>query len=414
MRIAFIVSKFPALSQTFILNQITGLIDRGHRVDIFAVQSDNNPKIHPDVTQYNLLNHTYYFRELPSGTLRRYIEITGLIIKYFYKKPRSLLKTWRLSRRGKGSILKILCAGFPFLDKYPYDIIHCHFGPNGILGILLKDLGVIKGKVVATFHGYDMSSYIQKHGAGVYKNLFLKGDLFLPVSERWENKLMELGCSHQKIIVHRMGINTSKFCFSTHTPGKDGKVRLLTIARLIEKKGVQYAVQAVAEALSKYPNIEYSIAGDGPLKITLEGLIERLNIGDNVKLLGWKQQEEIVELLKNADILIAPSIVGENGDEEGIPVVLMEALAQGIPVLSTQHSGIPELVQNGESGFLVPERNTDALAGKLEILIKHPEMRLQMGRAGREYVERYYNIDKLNDKLSELFQLLLNGTPGAL
>ena len=89
-------------------------------------------------------------------------------------------------------------------------------------------------------------------------------------------------------------------------------------------------------------------------KNTLEGLIEELNVGNNVKLLGWRHQEEIIELMKHTDVFIAPSVVGGDGDEEGIPVVLMEALAQGMPVLSTQHSGIPELVQDGESGFLVP------------------------------------------------------------
>ena len=87
MRIAFIVSTFPALSQTFILNQITGLIDRGHTVDIYAVQSDNNPRMHPDVIKYNLLQHTYYFRKLPAGGLQRKVKITGLILKYFYKNP---------------------------------------------------------------------------------------------------------------------------------------------------------------------------------------------------------------------------------------------------------------------------------------------------------------------------------------
>lgn len=410
MRIAFIVSKFPALSQTFILNQITGLIDREHRVDIYAVQSDNNPRIHPDVAKYNLLNHTYYFRELPSGKLRRYIGITGLIIKYFYKKPGSLLKTWLLSSRGKGSILKILCAGFPFLDKHPYDIIHCHFGPNGILGVTLKEMGVFEGKVVTTFHGYDISSYIRKHGDNVYNSLFLKGDMFLPISERWKNKLIELGCREQKIVVHRMGIDMSKFHFSPRESKKNDKVRLLSIARLIEKKGIQYAVQAVAEVLRNHPHIEYSIIGDGPLKTSLEGLIERLNIGNKVRLLGWKQQEEIIELMKNTDIVIAPSVVSEDGDEEGIPVVLMEALAQGIPVLSTRHSGIPELVQDGESGFLVPERNVNALAEKLAYLVKHPEVWQKMGRTGRGYVEKYYDIDKLNDILLELYQRVLFGT----
>ena len=408
MRIAFIVSTFPALSQTFILNQITGLIDRGHTVDIYAVQSDNNPRMHPDVIKYNLLQHTYYFRKLPAGGLQRKVKITGLILKYFYKKPRCLLKTRLLSGRGKGSILKILCTGFPFLDKKPYDIIHCHFGPNGILGATLKEIGVFEGKLVTVFHGYDISSYLRKHGHAVYNSLFMKGDMFLPISERWKNRLIELGCSEQKIVVHRMGIDTGKFCYLPRKPGKDGKVRLLTVARLIEKKGVQYAVQAVANVLNRYSNIEYNIVGDGPAKNTLEGLIEELNVGNNVKLLGWRHQEEIIELMKHTDVFIAPSVVGGDGDEEGIPVVLMEALAQGMPVLSTQHSGIPELVQDGESGFLVPERNVEALADKLEFLIKHPEIWSEMGRKGRKHVERYFDIDKLNNRLVELYQLLYN------
>ena len=410
MKIAFIVSRFPSLSQTFILNQITGLIDRGHKVDIYAVQSDNNPRMHPDVTKYNLLQHTYYFRKLPAGGLRRKIEITGLVLRYFYKKPRSLLKARLLSGRRKGSILKILCIGFPFLDKKPYDIIHCHFGPNGILGVTLKEIGVFEGKVVTVFHGYDISSYLRKHGHAVYNGLFMKGDMFLPISERWKNRLIELGCSEQKIVVHRVGIDTGKFCYLPRKPGKDGTVRLLTIARLIEKKGVQYAVRAVADVLKRYSNIEYTIVGDGPIKNTLEGLIEELNVGKNVKLLGWRHQEEIIELMKHTDVLIAPSVVSEDGDEEGIPVVLMEALAQGMPVLSTQHSGIPELVQDGESGFLVPERNVAALEEKLAYLVKHPEMWQKMGRTGREYVERYYDIDKLNDILVELYQRALLGT----
>ena len=408
MRIAFIVSTFPALSQTFILNQITGLIDRGHTVDIYAVQSDNNPRMHPDVIKYNLLQHTYYFRKLPAGGLQRKVKITGLILKYFYKKPRCLLKTRLLSGHVKGSILKILCIGFPFLDKKPYDIIHCHFGPNGILGATLKEIGVFEGKLVTVFHGYDISSYLRKHGHAVYNSLFMKGDMFLPISERWKNRLIELGCSEQKIVVHRMGIDTGKFCYLPRKPEKDGTVRLLTVARLIEKKGVQYAVQAVANVLNRYSNIEYHIVGDGPIKNTLEGLIEELNVGNNVKLLGWRHQEEIIELMKHTDVFIAPSVVGGDGDEEGIPVVLMEALAQGMPVLSTQHSGIPELVQDGESGFLVPERNVEALADKLEFLIKHPEIWSEMGRKGRKHVERYFDIDKLNNRLVELYQLLYN------
>jgi colanic acid/amylovoran biosynthesis glycosyltransferase len=155
--------------------------------------------------------------------------------------------------------------------------------------------------------------------------------------------------------------------------------------------------------------IEYQIAGDGPLRNDLENLIDDLNVNDHVRLLGWKRQEEIVELMKGASILLAPSVTGKDGDQEGIPVTLMESLAQGLPVLSTQHSGIPELVQDGKSGFLVPERDVDALAERLEYLVKHPELWPAMGRAGRDYVERHYDISKLNDQLAQLYQQLLDG-----
>ena len=407
MKIAFIVSRFPSLSQTFILNQITGLIDRGHEVDIYATKPDSNPKVHPDVTKYNLLARTYYFHDMSQDKFQFRKDIIGLLTKFYYRKPENLLKAGALIKHKANT--KIFSAIIPFLDKRPYDIIHCHFGPNGIFGVMLRDVGITGGKVVTTFHGQDISAYVKKYGNNVYDTLFRKGDLFLPISERWRNKLVELGCNKQKIVVHRMGIDTRRFSFSPRKLSEDNIVRFLTICRFVEKKGVDYAIRAVAQVLRKYPNIEYNIAGDGPLKNRMEDLVGELNIANKVKLLGWKQQEEIVTLLNDADILIAPSITGNDGDQEGIPVVLMEALAQGIPVLSTQHSGIPEVVQDGKSGFLVPERDVDALAEKLVFFIEHPESWTKMGQAGREYVEKCYNIDTLNDKLVDLYQHLIDG-----
>jgi colanic acid/amylovoran biosynthesis glycosyltransferase len=254
-----------------------------------------------------------------------------------------------------------------------------------------------------------MPKYIMRRGDDAYDYLFETGDLLLPISNRWKDELIRLGCEEQKIVVHRMGIDTSRFLFSPRRPRGDGKVRLLTVARLVEKKGVEYGVRAVAEVLKKYPQVEYEIAGDGPLMNDIKSLIEKLNISDRIKLLGWQRQEEIVEFMKEANILLAPSVCSKDGDWEGIPVVLMEALAQGLPVLSTQHSGIPELVQDGQSGFLVPERDVDALAEKLTYLIEHPEIWPEMGWSGRDYVERHYDINKLNDQLVRLYQRVLDG-----
>ncbi|HDK41763.1 MAG TPA: colanic acid biosynthesis glycosyltransferase WcaL, partial [Candidatus Pacearchaeota archaeon] len=274
--------------------------------------------------------------------------------------------------------------------------------------VILKNIGAIEGKVITTFHGADMSRYIERKGNKVYNYLLENGDLFLPISERWKNELINLGCNEQKIIVHRMGVDTNKFVFTHRNLTANKKIHLLTVARLVEKKGVQYGIQAVAKAVRKYPDIEYRIVGNGPLKSEMKLLIDKLKIEDKVKLIGRKRQEDVIELMKDADILLAPSVTDNNGDQEGIPVVLMEALAQGLPVISTYHSGIPELIQDGESGYLVPERDIDALAEKLTYLIEHPDRWIKMGQEGRKYVEEYYNINKLNDRLIEIYRYLLD------
>lgn len=407
MKLAFIVNSFPALSETFVLNQITGLVDRGHEVDIFAIGKRKDSKVHPDVTKYHLLSRTYY-RHMPANKVWRVVKAAGLIVANLYKNPMAVLKLLIVFKYGKSAVsLKFLYAVLQCLGKGPYDIIHCHFGPNGILGVLLKEIGVINGKVITSFHGYDMSTYLRKQGNEVYRLLFKKGDLFLPISQRWKEKLIELGCNENRIIVHRMGVDTEKFSFSSRKD-RIGAIQLLTVGRLVEKKGIVYSIRAVAKVLRKYPDIEYKIAGDGPLKSRLKSLIEELGVGDNIKLVGWQQQDEIEELMQKADILLAPSVTSKEGDQEGIPVTLMEALAKGLLVISTRHSGTPELVQNGKSGFLVPERNVDALAERLEFLIYNPEIWPEMRLAGRRLVEEQYDINKLNDRLIEIYRNLLS------
>jgi colanic acid/amylovoran biosynthesis glycosyltransferase len=409
MKIAFIVSQFPVVSETFILNQITGLLDRGHEVDIFAESQGICSKIHADVEKYNLSKHTYYLN-IPVNKFFRYLKGAGLIITNFHKKPAIILKSLNILAFGrKAATLHMLYNVIRFLDKGPYGIVHCHFGPLGIIGSILKDVGVVKGKVVTSFYGYDISRYIREKGEDAYDYLFSKSDLFLPLSNQMKDELIRLGCNRQKVVVHRIGVDINRFNFLPRKLKNNGKVNLLTIARLVEKKGVQYSVDAVAKVIKKHPDIEYNIVGDGPLKSNILSLINKLKISNNAKLLGWKTQEEIIKLMKDVDILLVPSVTAQDGDQEGTPAVLMEALAQGIPVISTYHSGIPELVQDGISGFLVPERDTNALAEKIIYLLEHQEIWAEMGKAGRKYVEENFDTNKLNDRLIKIYQQLLNG-----
>lgn len=409
MKIAFIIEEFPKLSETFILNQITGLLDRGHEVDIYAVIPKNSSKLHPDVDKYNLIERTYYYASMPNNRFLHVLKSLSLVFANGYKAPVVLLRSLNVFKYQKqvGS-LTLLYPVIPLLGKRSsYDIIHCHFGWNGQKGVLLREIGAIQGKLIATFHGIDMTRYLQEAGDRIYDRLFDTGDLFLPISERWKHRLIELGCNEKKILVHRMGIDCKKFSFTPRGLRTNSPVRIVTIARLVEKKGVEYGIRAVVKLHKAKPNIEYHIVGEGPLREDLQQLIQELDAGDTVKLQGLKHQQEIVEILDNADILLAPSVTSKDGDQEGIPVALMEAMAKGLPILSTLHSGIPELIENGVSGFLVPEGDVDALAEKLDYLIEHPEIWAEIGRASRAYVEKHYDIDKLNDRLVEIYRELL-------
>jgi colanic acid/amylovoran biosynthesis glycosyltransferase len=403
MKIALIVNHFPALSETFILNQITGLIERGHEVHIYADDSRKEPKVHPEVEKYSLINRTYY-NKIPPNKFLRLLKAIGLLLANFHKNPILLMQTLNVFKYGNNAIsLRLFYMAILMQhQKQSYDIIHCHFGYNGLVGIILRDIGAIQGKVITSFHGIDVSKYLKQWGKKKYDLLFQLGDIFLPISELWKSRLIELGCNG-KIIVHRMGIDCNKFCFTPRKLPVGGVVEIVTVARLTEKKGVEYAIRAVAKLAKIKPSLNYTIVGDGPLKESLQQLILQLGVDNIVTLVGWKNQQEVIEIIKNSDIMLAPSVTSRNGDREGIPVVLMETMAMGLPIVSTLHSGIPELIENGVSGFLVPERDVDALAEKLNYLVENPKIWHNMGAAGRAFVEKYYNIDKLNDKLVEIY-----------
>jgi colanic acid/amylovoran biosynthesis glycosyltransferase len=370
--------------------------------------------MHPEVLKYRLLERTYYEVSVPHNHFKRFLKAIWLIIVNFHKSPFVIFRSLNIFKYSRQALsLRLLYKVVPYIGRKPYDIIHCHFGPNGLLGVSLRELGAIKGKIVTAFHGYDMSIYVKQQGNDVYNNLFDKGDLFLPISERWENRLVELGCGENKILVHHMGIDCGKLSFNMSKSGNGKHVRILTIARLVEKKGVEYGIRAVTELSRKYNNIEYNIVGDGPLRDNYTCLIQESNMSDKINLLGSKVQQQVYNLIATSHIFLCPSVTSTDGDQEGIPVALMETMMAGLPIVSTRHSGIPELVQDGVSGFLVPERDVDALAEKLIYLIEHPEIWSEMGRAGRAFVEANYDINKLNDRLVEIYQELLRNETGA-
>ena len=212
MKIAFVVGEFPALSQTFVLNQITGLINRGHEVDIYAEHpASNDKKQHSDIEHYGLLQHTCYER-LPANHFLRVLKSPNLLL---LKNKQSLLQRISLLnffRYGLLSVsLRLLYASIPFAKNGSYDIIHCHFGSSGEKLVPLRESGIVRGKIITSFHSTDLTTY--PDGKPIYNRLFERGDLFLPISDQWKRKLIEIGCPPKKTLVHHMGVDCLKFPF---------------------------------------------------------------------------------------------------------------------------------------------------------------------------------------------------------
>ncbi|GET37218.1 glycosyltransferase [Microseira wollei] len=407
MKVAFIVGTFPVLSETFIINQIVGTIERGHEVDIYADEIGDTDKVHPDVIKYKLLERTYYLAKIPSNLFWRLVKGIGLLGLNLFKYPVSVARSLNVFKYGKQAIsLWLLYTAIPNLKK-SYDIIHCQFGTQSFRGIAFKTINSPEAKLVTTFRGHDISKFVREKGDRIYDELFKVGDFFLSNCDFFRRRVVQLGCDENKIVVVRSGLDCDKFTFQPRQFPRDGKVRIATTGRLVEKKGIEYSIRAVAKLAKAYPNLEYNIIGDGELKADFQRLIQELGVSHIVNLLGWKNEREIIEILDKSHIFIAPSVTAADGNQDAPINVLKEAMALGLPVISTDHGGIPELVEDGISGFLVPERDADALAEKLEELLQHPENWAKMGKAGRAYVETHYNLDKLNDDLVKIYQKLL-------
>lgn len=416
MRIAFFLGIFPALSETFVIDQITGLIDRGHEVDIYATGKPDNPKMHASVSKYNLLERTCYRPAMPENFFLRFLKGLWLFLVNFPRDPQLLIRSLNVFRYGKpAASLRYFYSVIPLLDRIPdYDIIHGHFGMHGLIGLYMRNLGAIRGKLVTTFHGYDVNGAPRQYGQDLYQQLFQTGDLYTVNTTFTADKALALGCPKEKIIKLPIGVNLWEYPVQAHPFHPQQPIEILTVGRLVEKKGIEYSIKAVAKAIASHPNLSYRIVGEGPLRPALEALINQLGLSDQIQLLGGKTKAEVRQLYAKAHIFILSSVTAANGDQEGQGLVLQEAQAMGVPVLSTWHNGIPDGIQDGVTGFLVPERDVDALTEKLQYLIEHPEAHAAMGQAGRAFIEKHYNIDKLNNDLVLAYQTLLDSADPTL
>jgi colanic acid/amylovoran biosynthesis glycosyltransferase len=405
MRIAFIVGEFPLLSETFIIDRITGLLDRGHDVEIFGQRPAGGGCMHASVERYRLLERTTYQPRFQERRVPRYLRGLGLLATRGVHHPRRALRALDLVRYGRhAASLSMLHAAAPLLHGPAYDVVHCHFGPVAVRGALLHDAGIVRGRLVASFYGHDVTRYPRERGRNVYRHLFDRVEVVLALSEHMRRQLVDLGCDAAKVRVHRLGVDCERFRPVARATASGSPFRVLGIGRLVEKKGFGDALRAVAHLRDGGVVVRFDLVGDGPLGSSLRSLARQLGLDEQVRWHGARTARDVQALLADADVLLAPSVTAADGDTEGIPTVIQEAMACAVPVVSTRHSGIPELIEDGVSGILADEGDVAVLAAALQRLADDARFRRTMGAAGRACVEQSFNLERQLDELCMMYR----------
>lgn len=356
------------------------------------------------MAQYGLIERTHYWLDDAASTAR---ETLGRTIKLLRARgPGILGNMGRCLAWHKNGDLQLTVRLWPYasamLLEPTYEVVLAHFGPNAVAAQRLREVGAFRVPLVSVFHGYDVSRILGERGPSYYRRLFEHGDLMLPVSEHFRDRLVDAGCPAGRIRVHHMGVDTHGFAFRARTRSAQEPTRFVSVCRMVEKKGLEFGLQAMAKLKESRVPFVWHVAGDGPLRERVERARTELGLTEQVVLHGTLPRAKVQELLDSAHVFLAPSVTGPDGDQEGIPVAIMEAMAMGLPVVSTVHSGIPELVKQGRSGLLVPEWDVAQLAVRLTEVASSFERWSEFGRVGRAIVEDEYDVNRLNDELSSL------------
>jgi colanic acid/amylovoran biosynthesis glycosyltransferase len=296
------------------------------------------------------------------------------------------------------------------LERHGVDLMHIYFGHTGVH--LLPFIEQWDKPCVVSFHGADVADKedIKDYPAKL-RRLFDAVPLVLARSQSLADRLTQFGCLPGKLRINRTGVPLNEFPFVDRQPPPDGKWRIVQACRLIPKKGVATSLRAFAIFKKDNPKAEFLIAGKGPLQPELEMLAAGLGIFKDVRFVGFLSQPELLEFYASSHLFLHPSETSPNQDQEGVPNSVLEAMATGLPVAATRHGGIPEAVEHGRTGLLVPEEDHIALANAMQKIIDSPGLFKQMGLCGRAAVTDRFEQEAQIDQLESFYEeaIIANG-----
>ena len=389
LHVAYLVGHYPAVSHTFISREIEGLRDRGARIDTLSVRRTPAAELLTDADR-RAAEETFHVLPPEPGRLAR------AHARALTRAPRRSLTTLAGAlRMGGGGARDTLWQLFYFveailvwdeLERRGVRHVHAHFANVATaLSLLAVRYGGDGWSWSFTMHGPTEFDDVTRYALA---DKVRSAAFVACIGHYARSQLMKLvGPEHwDKLRIVRCGVDPERFAL-TDRDGRAGRApELLCVGRLVPDKGQGILLEALAALRAQHPGARLTFAGDGPDRAALEARAAELGLGDAVRFAGSVGQDRILELYEQADVFCLPSFA------EGIPVVLMEAMSTGLPVVTTQIMGIPELVRDGETGLLVAPGDVGALAAALGRLAGDAALRDRLGRAGREHVREHFDI----------------------
>ncbi|MET1256763.1 glycosyltransferase family 4 protein [Aliikangiella maris] len=392
MKIAYIVSLFPCWSETFIVREITNLKKNGHEVDIVSLKHPSEDLVQSDAKA--LIDSVIY----PAKGLSLLFNILAQLILHPFK---SLHMFWLLFSRFIGkpeALLKSLATFFVTLSvlnkikKLELEHIHAHWAtyPSTAAFIIHKYLGI---PYTFTFHAHDI--FLEDH---MLVDKFESCAFGVTISDFNINFIRDLlnRDYRSKIKIVHCGVDLTAQKYNVENRAEN---TVFTIGRLDEIKGFKYLVEACSLLKQKSVDFKCVIVGDGPLKPALLAQRKSLGLDEDIEFLGAMPQEKIREFLGNVTLFVLPSVKTKEGNMDGVPVALMEAMASGTPVISTYISGIPELIKNEHNGLLVNPNNPEELANAIATLLADNAVRLKYAQQANQTIQESFCAEKEAIKL---------------
>jgi colanic acid/amylovoran biosynthesis glycosyltransferase len=407
LTVAYVMSRFPKVTETFILREVLALEAQGHRVELYPLVRQREPVVHPEAAP--LVERAHYLPFLSLAILRSNWW-------YLRRRPAVYLGTLWSVLRGTWPSPNFVVGAIGIFPKVVHasramvaegvQHVHCHFATHpAVAGYVVSRLTGLPFSFTA--HGSDLHVDRRMLAEKVDEAAFV-----VPVSGFNAQVIVE-ECGEAvrpKLAVVHCGVDSELF---RRRPSRQrpGPFTVVCVGTLHEVKGQGYLVDACRHLVDAGVDVRAVLVGTGPDEAALRAQAARLGLADRFELVGGRTQAQVIELLQHADVLVAPSVPTRQGKREGIPVVLMEAMSCGVPVVASDLSGIPELVEDGVSGLLVPPRDAVALAVALRSLHDDPGLASRLGDGGREKVRRDFDVHASAAHLASLFGATPTATP---